>query len=77
MTLRNAPDKSRFIMESFGQNLVIEADACMMTPLGVSKQSLVINQPQVPIPHTDKAGVRITFNVNIVLFLHVMILCNL
>lgn len=56
MTLRNAPDKSRFIMESFGQNLVIEADACMMTPLGVSKQSLVINQPQVPIPHTDKAG---------------------
>ncbi|XP_066921139.1 tyrosine-protein phosphatase non-receptor type 13-like [Clytia hemisphaerica] len=53
-TLRAAPDKSRFIMETFGQNLVFEADVSILTPLAVSAQSLAIHQPQIPVQQTDR-----------------------
>jgi len=56
-TLRTAPDKSRFIMETFGQNLVFEADASILTPLAVSAQSLALHQPQIPVVQTERESV--------------------
>jgi hypothetical protein len=67
-TLRNAPDKSRFIMESFGQNLVIESD--LVTPLADSVLSLAHQQPQIPVVHTDRESVCLFFSISSHSFLH-------
>ena len=44
-------------METFGQNLIFEADTSIVTPLAMSAQSLAITQPQIPLPQTDKESV--------------------
>lgn len=46
-------------METFGQNLVFEADASILTPLAVSVQSLAVHQPQIPVQQTDRESVSL------------------
>ena len=48
-------------METFGENLVFEADPSILTPLAVSAQSLSIHQPQIPVQQTERESVSLLF----------------
>ncbi|XP_047142162.1 tyrosine-protein phosphatase non-receptor type 13 isoform X1 [Hydra vulgaris] len=60
-TLRNAPDKSKFVIESFGRNIIIEADASFNTSHVMSTQSIA--QPQIPFVQNERESDYIRVNL--------------
>ena len=51
-TLKNASERSKFTMETFGQTMLLEADPSILTPLTLSASSIATlgNSTVPPLP---------------------------